>query len=142
MNPTSLVHGPLRGGGKAAAYGGEGCNVNGVLKVKKVPGSLHIKLKSPRYDVDASLINASHQVHAYRDREGNKQNNAFFCIPFLSPSLTQIHRLWFTDSGSTVHSISGSNADLRGRLIDGWMQSPLNRKVAGECISHFSPAMH
>ena len=51
-----------RGGGKAAALGGEGCNVNGLLKVKKVPGSLHIKLTSPRYDVDASLINASHQV--------------------------------------------------------------------------------
>merc|ERR1711934_1037259 len=75
-----------RGGGKAAALGGEGCNVNGMLKVKKVPGSLHIKLTSPRYDVDASLINASHQIH----------------------------RLWFTDSGSNVLSISGSNMDLRG----------------------------
>lgn len=52
------------GGGKTAAVGGEGCNINGELKVKKVPGSLHIKLTSPRYDVDASLINASHQVDA------------------------------------------------------------------------------
>ena len=57
------------GGGKTAAVGGEGCNINGQLTVKKVPGSLHIKLTSPRYDVDASLINASHQVHAQARQE-------------------------------------------------------------------------
>ena len=48
----------------------------------------------------------------------------------LHPRSPQIHRLWFTDSGSNVLSISGSNLDLRGRLIEGWMQSPLNNKVA------------
>merc|ERR1712032_83550 len=30
--------------------------------------------------------------------------------------------------GCNVLSISGSNMDLRGRLIEGWMQSPLNNK--------------
>jgi len=87
------------GGGKTAAVGGEGCNINGELKVKKVPGSLHIQLTSPRYDVDASLINASHQIH----------------------------RLWFTDSSQGIINPTTYLA-LQHRMIESWITSPLNDK--------------
>ncbi|KAG8461150.1 hypothetical protein KFE25_002339 [Diacronema lutheri] len=47
----------------ATSHGPEGCMLAGHLLAKKVPGTFHVKLHSPAYSHDASLMNSSHVLH-------------------------------------------------------------------------------
>jgi len=79
----------------------EGCQIEGRLKVKRIPGNFHINFVHDEMDYHNSLINATHNIH-YLIFSANPMNKP------LSEHEIKLHNL-FSNLEGNLHRLASSN---------------------------------
>ena len=79
----------------------EGCQIEGRLKVKRIPGNFHINFVHDEMDYHNSLINATHNIHylIFSDTPMHKP---------LSDAEVKLHNM-FSNIEGTQHRLASSN---------------------------------